>query len=180
MTSKSKPKPQAKTSQPEPKPAPAIIVFGADQANKPRAASFTGDEVEAATKAAELMKLRVLKVEGPELTQLAARLEPGRIYASGHGFVPPVRMNVHQRLCELADPKPAPSLPRSWDDIEIGHFVLATEGPGEGYWEAIVLSRDNDMLTLKWIDYPDDPQLVCHRTAVALLKPTAAEPSTAA
>ena len=65
MTSKSKPKPQAKISQAEPKPAPAIIVFGADHANKPRAASFTGDEVEAATKAAELMKLRVLKVEGP-------------------------------------------------------------------------------------------------------------------
>src|SRR5262249_47256379 len=83
-------------------------------------------------------------------------------------------------ISELADPKPAPSLPRSWDDIEIGHFVLGTEGPGEGYWEAIVLGRDNDMLTLKWIDYPDDPQLVCHRTAVALLKPSAADPSTAA
>src|SRR5262249_18861351 len=111
---------------------------------------------------------------------LAARLEVGRIYASGHGFVPPIRPNLYERLCELADPKPAPSLPRSWDDIEVGHFVLATEGPGEGYWEAIVLGRDNDMLTLKWIDYPDDPQLVCHRTALALLKPTAAEPSTAA
>ena len=179
MTSKSKPKPQAKISPPEPRPAPAIIVFGADQANKPRAASFTGDEIEAATKAAELMKLRVLKVEGPQLTELAASLQAGRIYASGHGFVPPIRPSLYDRLSELADPKPAPSLPRTWDDIEIGHFVLATEGPGEGYWEAIVLGRDNDMLTLKWIDYPDDPQLVCHRTAVALLKPSAAEPSTA-
>src|SRR5215470_4707001 len=87
------------------------------------------------------MKLRVLKVEGPELTELAAGLQAGRIYASGHGFVPPIRPNLYERLCELADPKPAPSLPRSWDDIEIGHFVLATEGPGEGYWEAIVLGR---------------------------------------
>ena len=75
MTSNSKPKPQAKTNQTEPKPAPAIIVFGADQANKPRAASFTRDEVEAATKAAELMKLQVLKVEGPQLTELAASLQ---------------------------------------------------------------------------------------------------------
>ena len=180
MTSNSKPKPQAKTSQAEPKPAPAIIVFGADQANKLRAASFTADQVELATKAAELMKLRVLKVEGPELTELAARLEPGRIYASGHGFVPPVRMNVHQRLCELADPKPAPSLPRSWDEIDIGHLVLATEVPDEGYWQTIVVAKDNDMLTLKWVGYPDYPQLVCHRTAVGLLKPSVAEPSTAA
>ena len=180
MTSNSKPKPQAKTSQAEPKPAPEIIVFGADEANKLRAASFTADQVELATKAAELMKLRVLKVEGPELTELAARLEPGRIYASGHGFVPPVRMNVHQRLCELADPKPAPSLPRSWDEIDVGHLVLAAETPSEGYWQTVVVAKDNDMLTLKWVGYPDYPQLVCHRTAVALLKPSAAEPSTAA
>ena len=110
MTSKSKSKPQAKISPPEPKPAPAIILFGLDQANKPRAASFSTDQVEPATKAAELMKLRVLKVEGPELTELAARLEVGRIYASGHGFVPPIRPNLYERLSELADPKPAPSL----------------------------------------------------------------------
>ena len=180
MTIKSKPKPQAKTSPPEPRPAPAIIVFGADQANKPRAASFTGGEVEAATKAAELMKLRVLKVEGPELTELAAGLQAGRIYASGHGFVPPIRPNLYERLSELADPKPAPACRAAGTISKSATLVLATEGPGEGYWEAIVLGRDNDMLALKWIDYPDDPQLVCHRTAVALLKPTAAEPSTAA
>ena len=108
MTSNSKPKPQAKTSQAEPKPAPAIIVFGADQASKPRAASFTGDEVEAATKAAELMKLRVLKVAGPELTELAASLQAGRIYASGHGFVPPIRPSIYERLaCASVTPRPS-------------------------------------------------------------------------
>src|SRR6516164_10823392 len=105
MTSNSKPKPQAKISSPEPRPAPAIIVFGADEANKPRAATFTGDEVEAATKAAELMKLRVLKVAGPKLTELATHLEAGRIYASGHGFVPPIRPNIYARLSEIANPK---------------------------------------------------------------------------
>ena len=146
MTKKWKPQSQAKADA---KPVPALIVFGFDQANKLRAASFSADQVELATKAAELMKLRVLKVEGPELTELAARLEPGRIYASGHGFVPPVRMNVHQRLCELADPKPAPSLPRSWDEIDVGHLVLATEAPDEGYWQTIVVAKDHDMLTLR-------------------------------
>ena len=86
-----------------------------------------GGEVEAATKAAELMKLRVLKVAGPELTELAASLQAGRIYASGLGFVPPIRPSIYERLSELADPKPAPSLPRGWDEIEIGHLVLAPE-----------------------------------------------------
>ena len=175
MTSKSKAQPQAKTAHPETKAAAAIIVFGLDQAKKPRAASFTSEQVELATKAAELMKLRVLKVAGPELTDLAARLQVGRIYASGHGFVPPIRPNIYDRLNELADPKAAPGLPRSWDDIDVGQLVLAQEVPGEGWWETIVVARDNDMLTLKWRDYPKYPQLVRHRASVALLKPTAAD-----
>jgi hypothetical protein len=45
-----------------------------------------------------------------------------------------------------------PSLPRSWDEIEIGHLVLAPEAGGEGYWETIVVAKDNDMLTLTWRD----------------------------
>ena len=172
MTSKSKPKPQAKITQAktqvDTKSPPAVIVFGLDQANKPRAASFTGEQVELATKAATLMKLRVLKVVGPELTELAARLQVGRIYASGHGFVPPIRPQIYERLSELADPKPAPGLPRSWDDIEVGHLVLVTEAPGEGYWEAIVLGRDNDMLNVKWRDYPKEATFKRHYEMVAL------------
>ncbi len=175
MTSKSKAQPQPKPAPAEVKPAPAIIVFGVDEASKPRAASFTGDQVGLATKAADLMKLRVLKVTGAELTNLAARLQVGRIYASGHGFVPPIRPDIYDRLNDLADPKPAPGLPRSWADIDVGHLVLAQEVPGDGWWETIVVARDNDMLTLKWRDSPTYPQLVCHRTAVALLKPTAAD-----
>jgi hypothetical protein len=180
MTSKSKAQLRTTTADADPKSAPAIIVFGLDQDNKPRAASFTAEQVEHATKAAELMKLRVLKVEGPELTELAARLETGRIYASGHGFVPPIRTDVYGRIDGLADRAAAPGLPRSWDEIDVGHLVLATEDPGEGYWETIVVARHNDMLTLKWVGYPKYPQLVCHRSAVGLLKPTATVPSTAA
>ena len=176
MTKQSKTPGQAKNGTAETKPAPAIIVFGLDQTNNtPRAASFSADQVDLATKAAKLMKLRVLKVAGPDLTGLAAQLEGGRIYASGHGFVPPIRPNIYERLVDLADPKPAPGLPRNWDDIDVGHLVIAMEVPGEAaYWEAIVVARDNDMLTLKWFGHPQYPQWVCHRAAVALLKPTAA------
>ena len=187
MTSSSITQPQAKTTPvkttPEKttparsKPTAAIVVFGLDQANKPRAASFPADQVEAAKKAAELMKLAVLKVEGPDLTPLAARLEVGRIYASGQGFVPPIQPHIYERLVELADPKSkaAPGLPPSWDDIKVGHLVLGQEVPGEGWWESIVVAKNNDMLTLKLCGYPGYPQVVCHRTAVGLLKPTPPE-----
>ena len=170
-TTSEKPKPS--TSE-KPKPTPAIILFGLDQARKPRAASFMADQVDQATKAAKLMELHVLKVDSPELAELAAKLQAGRIYASGHGFVPPAQLNIYDRIADLADPPPPLGLPRSWDEIYVGHQVLAQEKPHEGWWETIVVAKDKDMLTLAWRNFPSHPNLVCHRTAVALLKPTVA------
>ena len=170
-TASEKPKPS--TSE-KPKPTPAIILFGLDQARKPRAASFTADQVDQATKAAKLMELHVLKVDSPELAELAAKLQAGRIYASGHGFVPPAQLNIYDRIADLADPPPPLGLPRSWDEIDVGHQVLAQEKPHEGWWETIVVAKDKDMLTLAWRNFPSHPKLVCDRTAVALQKPTVA------
>jgi hypothetical protein len=63
-------------------------------------------------------------------------------------------------------------LPASWDQIEVGHMVIAAEG--QPYYAAIVVARDGDMLTLKWRDYPQDPTTIRHASAVALLKPNPA------
>jgi outer membrane biosynthesis protein TonB len=77
-----KPVPEAETKpvpEAETKPVPAVIVFGVDQANRRIAASFPADQVELATKAAQLMRLRVLKVASAELTELADQPPLGRI-----------------------------------------------------------------------------------------------------
>jgi hypothetical protein len=50
-------------------------------------------------------------------------------------------------------------------------LVIAHESATPGWWEAIVLARDGDMLTLKWRDYPWQTNVVRHATTVALLKP---------
>src|SRR5450759_1616844 len=84
--------------------APAIIVFGPNASGKPTAAMFPADQVDLASKAAGLMQLRVLKIDSPELTQFAAQLPVGKIYASGHGFVPQVRTAIYDRLLQFADP----------------------------------------------------------------------------
>lgn len=68
----------------------------------------------------------------------------------------------------------ARGLPRTWDDIDVGHLVIAYENSEDGWWEAIVVDKTKDMLTLRWRDYPKQPTVVRHRTAVALLKPTLA------
>jgi hypothetical protein len=68
-------------------------------------------------------------------------------------------------------PVMAQGYPRDWDDISVGHLVIAYGAADEGWWEAIVIAREGDMLTLRFRDYPKDPKFVQHRTAVALLKP---------
>jgi hypothetical protein len=70
-------------------------------------------------------------------------------------------------------------LPGSWDEIAPGHLVIAQESLANGWWEAIVLDRKDDMLTLRFRDYPRLPRFFRHRTAVALMSPAAESPASA-
>jgi hypothetical protein len=62
-------------------------------------------------------------------------------------------------------------LPKNWDAIAPGHLVLAFEGPGEGYWEAVVVNREDEILTLRYRDYPKVKNFQRHITTVALINP---------
>ena len=68
-------------------------------------------------------------------------------------------------------PRLARGLPRNWDEIAPGHLVIVQESPDYGWCEAIVLDRNDDMLTLQYRDYPKLPKFFRHRTAVALMSP---------
>jgi hypothetical protein len=121
-------------------------------------------------KAAKVMNLTVCNADGAALADLAKKLPIGRLYATGRGFVPSVGRSLYGKIIEQlqlagqpvprdadqspAD-QPAPGLPTTWDDIAVGHLVIARDhSTSNGWWEAIVLARDGDMLTLKWRDYP--------------------------
>jgi hypothetical protein len=57
-------------------------------------------------------------------------------------------------------------------DLGVGSTVLATEGHAEGWFESLVLKIDDqDVLTLKWRDYPRNPVFRRRRSQVALLPP---------
>ena len=121
------------------------------------------------------MQLRSVKIASAEAAEVAAR-RAGRIYANGRAFVPYVRREFYDKLNELAGPAPAPGLPVSWDAIDVGHLVIAQEGADDGWWEAIVVEKNDDMLTLRWRDYPHrphQPRVIRHRATVALLNPSA-------
>ena len=163
---------------------PAFVVFGIDAAKKPRAARFDNSQPKLVAKAAELMKLQVCEVSSPAVAAVAKKLPEGRLYANGNGFIPSVRHGVYATLAAtIAAANRAvgikgagaaagsPGLPQSWDQIGPGHLVIANEGAGQGWWDAIVVAVDGDMLTLHWRDFPWAPDVVQHRSTVALIKP---------
>ena len=81
---------------------PSLVVFGRDDAGKPRASWFDAAAAELATKAAGLMNMRVLKIETEEQKAIARQLAPGRVFASGRAFTPFTRATVFSKLVELA------------------------------------------------------------------------------
>jgi hypothetical protein len=122
---------------------------------------------------------------------VAKKLPVGQLYANGRAFVPNVRQTLYsdvivalagepqQAAVGLDDDKAsapiARGLPRNWDEIAPGHLVIAQESLDYGWWEAIVIDRKLDMLTLRFRDYPRLPKFFRHRTAVALMSPASAQ-----
>jgi hypothetical protein len=119
-----------------------------------------------------------------DVADVAKKLPLGRLYANGRGFVPNIRQSLYTDVvAELAcepqtlvskngdkDSVPAArGLPRSWDDIAAGHLVIAQESLEYGWWEAIVLDRNDDTFILQYRDYPHLPKFARHHTGVALM-----------
>jgi hypothetical protein len=109
-----------------------------------------------------------------------------QLYSNGKGFVPNVRQNLYSQIIVELAPQPqaaigkdndelpvAAGLPQSWDAIAPGHLVIAQEALEYGWWEAIVIARNGDMLTLRFRDYPKLPKFSRHRAAVALISAVA-------
>ena len=88
---------------------PSLVVFGRDDAGKPHASWFDAGAAELATKAAGIMKMRVLHLETEEQRAAASQLPRGRVFGSGRAFTPFVRVSVYKRLVELAPQPPASS-----------------------------------------------------------------------
>jgi hypothetical protein len=192
-----------KKADKKPEPADKLFVLGLD-GGKPRGARFA-ERTDMAVNAALNMGLSCIYPASAAFTELAAKLPRGRVYASGKAFVPNVRRDVYDKLVAIAEaasddsvvhravssattrasPRVAcvspalPGLPRSWDGVGIGHMVLVHESPSDGWWEAVVVSRDDEILTLKFRDYPKQPTFVRHISTIALVNPGPAEPQVA-
>ena len=122
------------------------------------------------------MHLRLIEITEPEVAEIAALLPAGRLHANGKGLIPYIKGHVYTELMYAAlypkppqpNPDPAPQdLPRTWDDLAPGHIVIAKESLELGWWEAVVIERTGDLVTVKYRDYPQYPPLVRHRSVIA-------------
>jgi hypothetical protein len=175
-----------------------LFVFGIDDAGKPRGARFAELNNKVVNAAIDL-KLTSVHSASAAFSQIAMKLPVGRLYASGKAFVPPIRRDLVEKLnAVLAAPgdesqasKPATNsapteesestseqpkvrvagLPRTWDSVGMGSVVLAMDGPEDGWWECVVLKREDDVLTLRLRDYPKQGTYIRHLTQVALINP---------
>jgi hypothetical protein len=162
----------------------ALFVLGYDDQQKPRGARFVDANASLVAKAAQLMDLNVYEAADDDLADLAQKLPVGRLYSTGKGFVPNIRQTLYSEIVAALAitpgaarsaaedlPTVASGLPKTWDEIGAGHLVIAQESAENGWWEAICIRRDGDMLTLRFRDYPKLPKFARHKTAVALICP---------
>jgi hypothetical protein len=167
-----------KKGKPERSTLRTFVLFGADEFAKPRAAKFAAEDNELLAKAAKALHLRLVEVTTPDMAAIAAKLPTGRLHASGGGLVPHIKDDLYldlvaENLIDLpSTPRPEPparDVPGTWDEIAPGHLVIAKESRECGWWEATVVERNGDLVTLRYLDYPHCPALVRHRSAVALI-----------
>ncbi|MGC2825618.1 MAG: hypothetical protein WA322_15485 [Pseudolabrys sp.] len=62
-------------------------------------------------------------------------------------------------------------MPTSWDAIKPGHLVLFHECLADGWWEAIVVNRSGDKVTLRCRDFPGYGKFTMRVTDIALVNP---------
>jgi hypothetical protein len=176
-----------------------VIILGRDDNGRPHASFFPATDTRAAEKAAELMSMAALKVEGDELRAFLGRLPQGKLFDSGKAFVPFVKQDLYQAIAahlsneererlekprvvpekpaaEAEYPVPPKNMPESWDQLTVGSLVLATEGPLEGWFEATVIKIEGDtVVRLKWRDYLDMLPFSRRVDQVALIHPAYVE-----
>jgi hypothetical protein len=158
---------------------------------KPGGARFVDAKPDLVAKAADLMDLKVYETSNPDVAAIAKKLPAGRLYANGRGFVPNIRQDLYSQAVVALAGKPeaalssendkdglpaARGLPRTWDEVGPGHLVIAHESPGDGWWEAIVLDRQDDVFRLQYRDFPKLPKFFRHRSGIALMHPVDEEP----
>ena len=159
---------QKSVAKPSADPSGKVVVFGLDSNWRPHAAWFPHTQADQARAAAKQLRLNVIEVANGRAADLVAKLPAGQIHAAGPAMVPPIREDLYEKVVATINPhgeagqepgEPiATDFPSTWDAIKPGHLVLAQESLIGGWYEAVVVGRTADKLTLRSRDYPGYPK----------------------
>jgi hypothetical protein len=83
-------------------PAPALVVFGLDPDDNPRAGRFAEPDANVAIKAAAFFGYQVVRVADAEVLEA---LPAGNVFARGIGLIRRVNRTAFKKLVALADEK---------------------------------------------------------------------------
>ena len=175
---------QKSVAKPSADPSSKVVVFGLDSNWRPHAAWFPHTQADQARAAAKQLRLNVIEVANGRAADLVGKLPAGQIHAAGPAMVPPIREDLYEKIIatfnphgeagqEAGEPIAADFPSTYWDAIKPGHVVLAQDSLIGGWYEAVVVSRTADKLTLRCRDYPGYPKFTVPVLTVALLNPTA-------
>jgi hypothetical protein len=67
----------------------------------------------------------------------------------------------------------APGLPTDWNDLKAGQLILAHEGTGEGWWEALIVDAKGTEVIVRWRDYSKPVKFTRSLVQTALVYPKA-------
>jgi hypothetical protein len=175
---------QKSGTKPNSAAAGKVVVFGLDSNWRPHAAWFPKAQAEPARAAANQLRLNVIEVANGTAADIVGKLPAGQIHAAGPATVPPVGEELYEQVVatinphgeagkEPGEPIPAEFPSSYWDALKPGHVVLAQDSLIGGWYEAIVVSRTGNKVTLRSRDYPGYPKFTVPVMTVALLNPTA-------
>lgn len=158
-----------------------IVVLGIHKDGRPRAAAYSSANRELAIKAADRWKLRMGYACDAAGLELLKEIPSGLQHHFEKVDAPVIRHDLYGMLQKTLKAEPAPGLSQPeasttksynpWLAIAKGGTVLWQSDPSEGYFpcEVVGISKDNKMLTLKWIGYPKLPTFQAKRIAVGLI-----------
>ena len=164
------------------------IVLGFDDRHVPHGARYIDPDEDRLIKVTGEQALNLYELRSASLIALAESLPLGKLGSTGPGSVPKIKQILYSEIVSgISDQDDAvprgkmegflparTGLPKSWEDIAVGHLVIAQECPAYGWAEAIVIDRKDKILTLRYLDYSKLPRFYRDIRAVALLSQTAA------
>lgn len=148
------------------------VLFGLDEKEQPRGARFSEKDEGLLSRMANGLGLRIGIARAAHQLAIASQLPRGDVHATGTKAVPNIPLEIYEKLNALVGGDTGAisvSLPKSWDQIEPSHLVIAQASLADGWWPAVVVKRHEQNLVLKWRDYPGQGEFIRDVNSVALL-----------